>query len=115
MTTQTTRLGMKYVKGADAARCVGWAMACVTSRAFRVAGPAKPASLLPLVDMCNHSFQPSARLVPGPGGAMDLLALHHLLPASAVVINYGVLTFPAAAVVKMRCCCSSRNGYLGRV
>jgi len=73
-------------------------MACVTSRAFRLAGPDKPASLLPLVDMCNHSFQPSARLVPGPGGVMNLVTLQDLAPASPVLINYGALTISIGCV-----------------
>ena len=64
-------------------------MACVTSRAFRVAGPSKPASLLPLVDMCNHSGEASARLLPGPRGTMILQALQDLMPAQPVLINYG--------------------------
>ena len=92
---------------ADVACCAGWAMACVTSRAFRVAGPAKAASLLPLVDMCNHSFQPNARLLRGPGGAMDLVAAHDLHPASAVLINYGKPTASVVAIEGMYCSCSA--------
>lgn len=46
----------------------GWALAVVTSRAFRVAGPTAPAALLPLIDMANHSFQPNCEVVPVPGG-----------------------------------------------
>lgn len=37
--------------------------------------PAQPASLLPLVDMSNHSFEPNAKVVPGPGGSMHMVAL----------------------------------------
>jgi hypothetical protein len=46
----------------------GWALAVVTSRAFRVSGPAAPAALLPLIDMANHSFDPNCEVVPVPGG-----------------------------------------------
>jgi histone-lysine N-methyltransferase SETD3 len=49
-------------------RFAGWALAAVTSRAFRVAGPAAPAALLPLIDMANHSFEPNCEVVPVPGG-----------------------------------------------
>eukprot|EP00775_Hariotina_reticulata_P007813 gene7813-8010_t len=47
---------------------MGWALAVVTSRAFRVAGPSAPAALLPLIDMANHSFAPNCEVVPVPGG-----------------------------------------------
>ena len=72
--------------------CAGWAMACVTSRAFRVAGPSKPASLLPLVDMCNHSFAPNAQLRAGPGKAVSLVALRALAADEPVLISYGQLS-----------------------
>ncbi len=47
------------------ASALGWAMAAVSSRAFCVkqSGESGCQSLLPLVDMCNHSFTPTARLV----------------------------------------------------
>jgi hypothetical protein len=49
-------------------RCTGWALAVVSSRAFRVAGPQAPAALLPLIDMANHSFTPNCEVLPVPGG-----------------------------------------------
>jgi histone-lysine N-methyltransferase SETD3 len=50
---------------------LAWALAAVTSRAFRVGGPQQPAALLPLVDLCNHDFEPNAEVSPvkGDGGA----------------------------------------------
>jgi hypothetical protein len=48
--------------------CAGWALAVVSSRAFRVAGPQAPAALLPLIDMANHSFEPNCEVLPVPGG-----------------------------------------------
>ena len=72
--------------------CTGWALACVTSRAFRVAGPSKPASLLPLVDMCNHSFAPNAQLRAGPGRAVSLVTLRPLAAGEPVLISYGKLS-----------------------
>ena len=47
---------------------LGWGFAVVSSRAFRLRGPSKPPSLLPLLDMCNHSF---------PLGAWDSWADHN--------------------------------------
>lgn len=47
---------------------LGWALAAVTSRAFRVGGLDRPAALLPLVDLCNHDFDPNAEVVPYGGG-----------------------------------------------
>lgn len=51
------------------ASTLGWAMSAVSSRAFRLQGGT---SLLPLVDMCNHSFTPTGRLVQHGFPAMSL-------------------------------------------
>ena len=40
---------------------LGWAMSAASSRAFRLHGEIP--MLLPLIDMCNHSFNPNARIV----------------------------------------------------
>jgi hypothetical protein len=40
---------------------LGWAMSAASSRAFRLHGEIP--MLLPLIDMCNHSFSPNARIV----------------------------------------------------
>ncbi|KAK7251644.1 hypothetical protein RIF29_35018 [Crotalaria pallida] len=52
------------------ASSLGWAMAAVSSRAFRLYGNKGPDGvhievpmMLPLIDMCNHSFSPNARIV----------------------------------------------------
>lgn len=49
---------------------LGWAMSSVSSRAFRLHGEVLHSNkkkdtpmLLPLIDMCNHSFTPNARIV----------------------------------------------------
>jgi hypothetical protein len=52
----------------------GWGLAAVTSRAFRVRGPAHPAALLPLVDMSNHSFNPNVEVLPGKEGGVIMVA-----------------------------------------
>jgi hypothetical protein len=57
------------------ASALGWAMAAVSSRAFCVkqSGESGCPSLLPLVDMCNHSFTPTARLVQHHTSSAQLL------------------------------------------
>ncbi|KAK7358238.1 hypothetical protein VNO77_00164 [Canavalia gladiata] len=52
------------------ASSLGWAMSAVSSRAFRLYGDKHPNGtridipmMLPLIDMCNHSFSPNARIV----------------------------------------------------
>lgn len=52
------------------ASALGWAMSAVSSRAFRLYGTKRPDGthvdapmLLPLIDMCNHSFMPNAEIV----------------------------------------------------
>lgn len=49
---------------------LGWAMSAVSSRAFRLYGGKRPDGtrsnvpmMLPLIDMCNHSFDPNAEIV----------------------------------------------------
>jgi hypothetical protein len=68
-----TNAPQKMVDGISAVCCccccnAGWALAVVSSRAFRVAGPQAPAALLPLIDMANHSFEPNCEVLPVPGG-----------------------------------------------
>ena len=60
------------------ANALGWAYACASSRAFRVAGPDRPAAMLPLIDVANHSFAPSAVVRPALGqgpGAIEMVAV----------------------------------------
>ncbi|XP_042019397.1 actin-histidine N-methyltransferase-like isoform X1 [Salvia splendens] len=52
------------------ASALGWAMSAVSSRAFRLYGSKRPDGthddapmLLPLIDMCNHSFKANAKIV----------------------------------------------------
>ncbi|XP_027153552.1 histone-lysine N-methyltransferase setd3 [Coffea eugenioides] len=52
------------------ASALGWAMSAVSSRAFRLHGNKLPDGshinvpmMLPLIDMCNHSFNPNAEIV----------------------------------------------------
>ena len=52
------------------ASSLGWAMSAVSSRAFRLHGKklsdgthVDVPMMLPLIDMCNHSFNPNAQIV----------------------------------------------------
>lgn len=52
------------------ASSLGWAMSAVSSRAFRLYGNKRPDGthpdvpmMLPLIDMCNHSFNPNGKIV----------------------------------------------------
>lgn len=58
--------GGQYVDSSS----LGWAMSAVSSRAFRLYGKDMPDGthinipmMLPLIDMCNHSFSPNAEII----------------------------------------------------
>lgn len=74
------------------ANALGWALAVVTSRAFRVLGPSQPASMLPLIDMCNHSFTPNCKLQPVNNGDLQLVALQDVPQQQPLHISYGNLS-----------------------
>ena len=57
---------------------LGWALAMVSSRAFRIRGTEHPASMLPLVDLCNHSFDPNCEVLPDSSSGVSLIAKHHV-------------------------------------
>lgn len=69
----------------------GWALAVVTSRAFRVAGPSQPASMLPLIDMCNHSFTPNCKLQTAGNGDLQLITLQDIPQQQPLQLSYGNL------------------------
>ena len=54
---------------------LAWSMAAVSSRAFHVHNSGGGSSLLPLVDMCNHSFAPTGRLVQHSSASQSLPVL----------------------------------------
>ena len=81
-----------YSVGADT---LGWAFACASSRAFRVAGEGKPAAMLPLIDVANHSFEPSAEVRPALGegpGTIEMVACRPIRAGDEVTLNYGNLS-----------------------
>ncbi|XP_044952995.1 actin-histidine N-methyltransferase [Hordeum vulgare subsp. vulgare] len=71
---------------------LGWAMSAASSRAFRLHGEIP--MLLPLVDMCNHSFSPNARIVQdgdveSPDMSVKVIAETQIDQNAAVTLNYG--------------------------
>lgn len=54
----------------------GWALAAVTSRAFRVGGLSQPAACLPLIDMANHAGTPNAAVRPVGSTGMNAWGNH---------------------------------------
>ena len=82
---------------AVSADAFGWATACASSRAFRVAGPDHPPAMLPLIDVANHSFEPTATVRPAFGdgvarGAVELAARREIAAGDPVTLDYGALT-----------------------
>ena len=73
------------------ANALGWALAAVTSRAFRVRGPDHPAAMLPLIDMCNHSFEPNAKIQGNSSGALSMVTTREITAGEAILISYGNL------------------------
>jgi len=71
---------------------LGWAMTAVSSRAFRLGGPGRPAALLPLADMANHdAAAKNAEVVRTEGGGAALRAARDLAPGAALALDYGAL------------------------
>ncbi|XP_052142793.1 uncharacterized protein LOC127762347 isoform X2 [Oryza glaberrima] len=71
---------------------LGWAMSAASTRAFRLHGEIP--MLLPLIDMCNHSFNPNARIVQegnvdSPDMSVKVVAETKIDQNAAVTLNYG--------------------------
>ncbi|XP_038876214.1 uncharacterized protein LOC120068497 isoform X2 [Benincasa hispida] len=84
------------------ASSLGWAMAAVSSRAFRLYGknltdgtPSSVPMMLPLVDMCNHSFNSNARIIQEQDASMKLkvkvVAETEIEGNAPLTLNYGCL------------------------
>lgn len=67
-------------------------MATVTSRAFRPRGKSKPASLLPLIDMANHSFEPNCKIRLDSTNTIHMETISRVAKGDALWINYGDLS-----------------------
>lgn len=66
-------------------------MGVASSRAFKI-GTAKQPTMLPLIDLCNHSFTPNCRLETSADGTVRLIASSDIPAADAIYINYGALS-----------------------
>ncbi|KAL4519701.1 hypothetical protein Ndes2526B_g01726 [Nannochloris sp. 'desiccata'] len=79
------------------ANALGWALAAVTSRAFRTKGPDQPAAMLPLIDMANHSFDPNAKITGvasssgGGSGALQMVSIKEIQAGDPILLSYGDL------------------------
>ncbi|KAK1308422.1 hypothetical protein QJS10_CPA09g00388 [Acorus calamus] len=85
------------------ASSLGWAMSAVSSRAFRLHGNILPNGsqadipmMLPLIDMCNHSFHPNARIVQEQDAGnsrmlVKVVAETQIEQDTPILLNYGSL------------------------
>ncbi|WCJ33613.1 Rubisco methyltransferase family protein [Euphorbia peplus] len=85
------------------ASSLGWAMSAVSTRAFRLYGEKLPDGnpntvpmMLPLIDMCNHSFSPNARILQeqDPRNSKMLIKVVAETPIKQedpLLLNYGCL------------------------
>ncbi|KNA19815.1 hypothetical protein SOVF_057960 [Spinacia oleracea] len=85
------------------ASSLGWAMAAVSSRAFRLHGDKlsdgihkSVPMMLPLIDMCNHSFCPNAKIIQCQGAEIaktlvKVVAEKHVQKDAPLELNYGCM------------------------
>lgn len=83
---------------------LGWAMSAVSSRAFRLYGGKRPDGtrsnvpmMLPLIDMCNHSFDPNAEIVQEEANTnrnmlVKMVAGREIKQNDPLLLNYGCLS-----------------------
>ncbi|XVE85478.1 hypothetical protein DITRI_Ditri17bG0093600 [Diplodiscus trichospermus] len=86
------------------ASSLGWAMSAVSSRAFRLYGKRLPDGnhsdipmMLPLIDMCNHSFNPNAQILQerdaeNPKMLIKVVAERDIKQNDPLLLNYGFLS-----------------------
>ncbi|XP_057481085.1 uncharacterized protein LOC130768097 [Actinidia eriantha] len=82
---------------------LGWAMSAVSSRAFRLYGKELPDGsranvpmMLPLIDMCNHSFNPNSEIIQEKNKwntrmLVKVVAGTQIKQDEPLVLNYGCL------------------------
>ncbi|XP_010556222.1 PREDICTED: histone-lysine N-methyltransferase setd3 [Tarenaya hassleriana] len=85
------------------ASSLGWAMSAVSSRAFRLHGKKlldgssnDVPMMLPLIDMCNHSFKPNARIIQeqseeNTNTLVKVIAETDIKENDPLMLNYGCL------------------------
>lgn len=86
------------------AASLGWGMSAVSSRAFRLHvdklpdGTSKDTPMmLPLIDMCNHSFSPNAKIIQNqyaerPEMLLKVVAEKQISRDDPLLLNYGCLS-----------------------
>lgn len=65
-------------------------MGIASSRAFKL-GKARQPTLLPLIDLCNHSLLPNSRLETSADGTVRLISSQDIPADEAILIDYGPL------------------------
>ena len=65
-------------------------MAAASSRAFKLGDQSQPC-MLPMIDLCNHSFKPNCQLKGLPDGSASLVASQDISTDTPLQINYGDL------------------------
>ncbi|KAG8637541.1 actin-histidine N-methyltransferase [Manihot esculenta] len=85
------------------ASSLGWAMSAVSSRAFRLYGKKLPDGthndvpmMLPIIDMCNHSFNPNAQILQEQDPSNEKMLIKVVAETSVkqedlILLNYGCL------------------------
>ncbi|XP_024991872.1 fructose-bisphosphate aldolase-lysine N-methyltransferase, chloroplastic [Cynara cardunculus var. scolymus] len=83
------------------ASSLGWAMSAVSSRAFRLSfqnrNHGDVRMMLPLIDMCNHSFNPNAEIIQEQGSGdpkmlVKVVAGMNIKEHDHLTLNYGCLS-----------------------
>ncbi|KAG7593023.1 SET domain [Arabidopsis thaliana x Arabidopsis arenosa] len=87
------------------ASALGWTMSAVSTRAFRLHGNKKLRGgssddvpmMLPLIDMCNHSFKPNVKIIQEQNGAesntlVKVVAETEVKENDPLLLNYGCLS-----------------------
>lgn len=72
------------------ANALGWATVSASSRAFRVGESSTP-TMLPVIDVCNHSFDPTASVRARADG-VELVTTRHLKAGEPIELSYGELS-----------------------
>lgn len=72
-------------------RSAGWGLGTASSRAFRI-GPKGEPAMLPLIDLCNHSFSPNCRLERQEDGTAVLVSIAPIPEDTPLTISYGRLS-----------------------
>ncbi|KAK9790544.1 hypothetical protein WJX73_007583 [Symbiochloris irregularis] len=73
------------------ANALAWGMGVVTSRGFRLKGLSASASMLPLIDMSSHSFEPNCKVQQLSNGDVRMITLREVSRGLPLTLSYGNL------------------------